>query len=290
MENEMKKLIKLAKWLSISILALVVIAVITVRVTRKVDVMIYQADNFKPYPEFTSKYNVEEKYVTVDENVKLHTALFKPEKGQVIATIFHCLSKGENLMNAQNLYQPFLTHGFQIFSFEYRDVGLSTGKSINSQTLRKDVLYLFDELQKDKSVKQTPIIIWGRSMGTAFATMTASERQDKINGLVLEGGFSSFPDIAKHYAEFIHLERFKWLIPLVMHNDFPAEERIALIRKPVVVIHSSEDQAVPFALGKKLYEAANKQTTFFWEIKGKHLEGIKLYENDYLQKFKNMLD
>jgi pimeloyl-ACP methyl ester carboxylesterase len=286
----MKKTIKAVKWLGIVVLGLIIIAIVTIRVTRKVDVMIYQAGNFEAYPQFVSKFKVEEKYVIVDKDVKLHTALFKPDTGQPIATIFHCLGKGENLINAQNSYQAFLAQGFQIFSFEYRDVGLSTGQSNNSQTLKEDVLFLFDEMLKDEGVKNKPIIVWGRSMGTAFATMLSSERQNKINGLVLEGGFNSFVSIAKHYAEFVHLEHFKWLIPFVMHNDFPAEQRINLIHKPVVIIHSNQDQAVPFALGKKLYEASNKQTSRFWEIKGEHIQGIKLYEDKYLQVFKGMIN
>jgi len=86
---------------------------------------------------------------------------------------------------------------------------------------------------KNKSVANKPIIVWGQSMGSAFATMVAKERQNKISGLVLEGAFSSIPDIAKHYASFIHLNNFKWLIPIVMHNDFPVEEEIKFIHKPV---------------------------------------------------------
>ena len=285
----MKKLLKYFKWATAIILLVLVTIIIYIRETRKVDVMIYQASNFKPYAKFESKFEVDEKFITVEKGVKLHTSLFKPLTKPVVATIFHCLGKGENLINAQNSYQPFLANGFQIYSFEYRDIGLSTGKSINSQTLKKDVLFLFDQMSNEQSVKNKPIIIWGRSMGTAFATMTASERQDKIRGLVLEGGFSSFPDIAKHYAEFIHLKHFKWFIPFVMHNDFPADEAIKSIHKPVVIIHSTEDQAVPFELGKKLYAASNKDTTRFWQIKGKHIQGIKMYEKEYMRVFKELL-
>ncbi len=286
----MKKLFTFLKWTLVSLLTLLIIGILYIRLTRKVDVMIYQASNFKPYEKFESSFSVEENFMTVDEDVKLHTALFKPDSIPPIATIFHCMGKGNNLLLVQKSYQPLLDAGFQIFAFEYRDVGLSTGVSVNSQTLKTDVLFLFDELTQNPSVQGKPIVVWGRSMGSAFATMTASERNDKINGLVLEGGFSSFPDIAKQYAEFIHLENVKWMIPLVMHNDFPAEEKIKHITKPVVIIHSTEDTAVPFALSQKLYDASNKETTRLWEIKGEHIYGIKLYEKEYVKTFKDMVE
>jgi len=75
-----------------------------------------------------------------------------------------------------------------------------------------------------------------------------------------------------------------------MNNDFPAEKEIKNITKPVVIIHSSEDTAVPIALSKKLYDASNKETTRFWEIKGQHIYGIKLYEKEYVASFKKLVE
>ncbi len=285
----MKILLKILKWIGIAIVCILFVGILYIRFTRKVDVMIYQGENFKPYDKFESKFDVTEDFITIDKNVILHTALFKPDSLEPIATIFYPEGKGGDLMNAQNFFKPLINKGFQIYSFEYRDIGLSTGKSNNSLTLKKDVLFLFDRLYKNPSIQNKPIIVWGHSMGTAFATMVAKERQDKIAGLVLEGGFNSYPDIAKQYAEFIHLKHFKWIIPLVMHNDFPAEEEITYIHKPTVIIHSIEDKAVPYKLGQKLFNAANKENTTFWTIKGSHVQGIKLYEKKYVQIFMDMI-
>ena len=286
----MKKLLRFLKWIIITFIAILIVGILYIRFTRKVDKILYQGENFKPYEKFESQFKVKEEFVTVYNNIKLHTALFMPDSIEPIATIFYPEGKGGNLINAQNFFKPLIEKGFQIYSFEYRDIGLSTGKSENSLTLKNDVLFLFDRLYKNPSIQKKPIIVWGHSMGTAFATMVAKERQDKIKGLVLEGGFSSYPDIAKHYADFIHLEHFKWLIPLVMNNDFPAEEEITYIHKPTVIIHSTEDEAVPYELGQKLFNSSNKENTRFWKIKGRHVQGIKLYEKEYVKIFKNMIN
>jgi len=286
----MKTVLKIIKWIGITIVTILIVGISYIRFTRKVDKMIFQAENFKSYEKLESKFSFEEKYITVAEDVKLHTALFKPDSIQPIATIFHPLGKGSDLLNVQNFYPKLIKQGFQIYTFEYRDIGNSTGKSDNVQTLKKDVLFMFDKMLENPSITNKPIIVWGQSMGSAFAIMTANERQDKINGLIIEGGFSSFPDIVKHYAEFLHLKNFKWVVPLVMHNDFPAEKEITDIHKPTVIIHSTEDKAVPFRLGKKLFNASNKSNTQFWEINGNHVQGISLYEKEYVQIFINIIN
>ncbi len=288
--SKLNKLAKIILWIFLFSMMLIIAAIIFIRQTRMVDEMIYQSSNFKPYPQFESTFPYQEEYIELEDGNKIHTVLFEPDHIKPIATIFHCLGKGENLINAQNSYKPFLENGFQIFSFEYRGVGLSTGESINSEIIKEDVLMLFDKMLEKPSIKNRPIIVWGRSMGSAFATIVASVNQKYIKGLVLEGSFSSFPDIARYYADAVHLKKFQWLIPLIMHNDFPAEEVIKSIHKPVLIVHSIEDKAVPFVLGKKLYDASNKDTTFFWTIKGRHIEGVKRYEKQYIQKFKQILE
>ncbi len=285
----MKTVLKILKWVGITSLAVLIMGIFYIRFTRKVDKILYQAENFKPYEKFESQYKVKEEFITVDKDVILHTALFQPDSIEPIATIFYPEGKGGNLINVQNFFKSLIDKGFQIYSFEYRNIGLSTGKSENSLTLKNDALFLFDKLYKNSSIQNKPIIVWGHSMGTAFATMVAKERQDKINGLILEGGFSSFLDIAKHYAEFIHLKNFKWLISLVMNNDFPAEKEITYIYKPTVIIHSIEDKAVPYELGQKLFHFSNKENTKFWTIKGRHVQGIKLYEKEYVKIFMDMI-
>jgi len=120
--------------------------------------------------------------------------------------------------------------------------------------------------------------------------MNAVERQSKIEGLILEGTFSSFPDMGKVYARLLNLENFKWLIPLLMNNDFPAEKEIKEINKPTIIIHSISDDQVPFELGKKLYDSSNKSNTEFWKIDGKHIDGMNKYEKEYVEKFMKLIE
>lgn len=284
----MKKILKVLKWIVISVFAILIIGIIYVRFSRLTDKMIYQTGN--NYEVFESSFKHKELYISLEKDIKIHAALFKPDSIKPIGTIFHHLGNGMTLINSQKLYKPLINNGFQIFAYERRGFAKSTGNDDNSIILKNDAITIFDKFLELKDVKNTKIIIWGQSLGGTFATMNAVERQSKIEGLILEGTFSSFPDMGKVYARLLNLENFKWLIPLLMNNDFPAEKEIKEINKPTIIIHSISDDQVPFELGKKLYDSSNKSNTEFWKIDGKHIDGMNKYEKEYVEKFMKLIE
>lgn len=285
----MKKVIKLIKVVLSIIIFIIVTSIVYIRFSRYTDTMIYQTNGLA-YENFQTTMNHKEYYLDIDQNTVLHGVLFKTNLSVPIGTVIHYPGKGMHLMSSQKYYEILVKKGFQIFSFERRNFGKSTGTSDNSLTLKKDALFVFDKIVNAPNVKETPIIIWGQSLGGAFATMNASNRNDRIAGVILEGTFNSFPDIGKVYANALSLQNFKWLIPLLMNNDFPAEKEIKNINKPIVIIHSNTDQQVPYELGEKLYNSSNKSNTTFWEIEGKHINGLFEYEEEYIQKFVELLN
>ncbi len=282
----MKKFFQVLKWIFISVLSILIVGVLYVRFARVTDKIIYRTDI--NYNKFDSYIDFEEYYLPLEEDVEIHAILFTPNV-KPIGTIFHHLGKGMTLINAQKQYGALINNGFQVFAYERRGFAKSTGEDDNSLTLKNDALQIFDTFLELESVKNTEIIVWGQSLGGAFATMNMAERQDKIKGLILEGTFTSFPDMGKVYAHIINLENFKWAVPLLMNNDFPAEKEIKKINKPTVIIHSVSDTEVPFELGKGLYESSNKENTEFWEIDGYHIAGMNEYQEEYLNKFLTIL-
>ncbi|WP_299259569.1 alpha/beta fold hydrolase [uncultured Aquimarina sp.] len=285
----MKKFIKIGKINIVVAIFIIVGSIIYVRFSRYTDKMIYQTNGLA-YDNFETTLNHKRYYFDIDDDIVLHGVLFKPDSQIARATIIHYPGKGMHLMASRKYYEILVKKGFQVFSFERRGFGESTGVANNSLTLKEDALYVFDKILDDVQVKNTPILIWGQSLGGAFATMNAAERNDKITGVILEGTFNSFPDIGKVYANALGLENFKWLIPLLMNNDFSAENEIKKISKPIWIVHSVIDKQVPFGLGKKLYEASDKSNTQFWEIEGKHIKAIFDYEEEYVQKFIDIID
>ncbi|MEP0263140.1 alpha/beta fold hydrolase [Dokdonia sp.] len=251
--------------------------------------MMYQTNGLV-YDRYTTVYNCEEFFYKVDTTVTLHGVLFKPDSIPPIGTIFHFPGGGMHIPNSELLYKSLLEKGFQIFNYERRNLGQSTGIANNSKVLLKDALYVFDQVLQQPQVKNTPVVLWGQSMGGPYAISVAKMHQDKIKGLILEGTFSSFPDIGKEFAGAVHLKNFTWLIPLIMNNDFPSEEAIQELYKPTVIIHSTNDETVPYKLGEKLYNASNKEHTEFWQVDSRHIRALYDYEPTYISKFNQLIN
>jgi pimeloyl-ACP methyl ester carboxylesterase len=55
---------------------------------------------------------------------------------------------------------------------------------------------MFDYLLLRKDISNTKIYVYGASLGSQIATHLAKDNLSKISGLILEGGMSSFTDIA----------------------------------------------------------------------------------------------
>jgi pimeloyl-ACP methyl ester carboxylesterase len=242
------------------------------------------------YDTYTTNYNHEEFFYKIDSEVTLHGVLFKPDSIAPIGTIVHFAGGGMHIPNSEKLYKPLLEKGFQIFNYERRNLGQSTGVANNSKVLLEDALYIFDQILQQPQIKNTPIILWGQSMGGPYATSVAGANQDRISGLILEGTFSSFPDIGKEFAHVLHLENYSWMVPLIMNNDFPIEELIKKITKPTIVIHSTKDETVPYKLGEKIYHASNKENTEFWQVDSKHIGALYDYESIYISKFEKLIN
>jgi hypothetical protein len=58
--------------------------------------------------------------------------------------------------------------------------------------------------------------------------------------------------------------------------------------KPVLVIHSTEDEVIPVRFGRKIMEAANEPKQYF-EIKKCHICGTQFYADEITSKIKSMI-
>ncbi len=285
----MKRFLKFSKRFLLFLLLVCILAITYIRCTRLTDEVMYEMNDVT-YDVYTTGLNHEEFFYEVEGDVTLHAVLFKPDSIIPIGTIIHFPGGGMHIPTSEQSYTPFLEKGFQIFNYERRSLGQSTGVGNNSKVLLEDALYVFDQLVQNPQIKNTPIILWGQSMGGPYATSVAAANQDIIRGLVLEGTFSSFPDIGKEFAHILHLERFSWIVPFIMNNDFPVEEVIKKITKPTIIIHSTKDETVPYELGEKIYKASNKENTEFWTVDSKHIGALYKYESVYLSKFEKLIN
>jgi len=100
-----------------------------------------------------------------------------------------------------------------------------------------------------KGVDEKNLILYGESLGTGVATHLAQNKN--YAGVILETPFTSMIDTAKKFYPYIP-------VSLLLKDKFENYKKIKNINSPILVMHGEVDQIVPFFMGKKIYELANK--------------------------------
>ena len=100
-----------------------------------------------------------------------------------------------------------------------------------------------------KGVDEKNLILYGESLGTGVATHLAQNKN--YAGVILETPFTSMIDTAKKFYPYIP-------VSLLLKDKFENYKKIKNINTPILVMHGEVDQIVPFFMGKKIYELANK--------------------------------
>jgi fermentation-respiration switch protein FrsA (DUF1100 family) len=134
-----------------------------------------------------------------------------------------------------------------------------------------DARAAYDYLRTRERVPPERLAIFGWSLGAAVAVDLASEvavRGVNIRGVILEGAPASIVDIGQ--------QRYPMFpIRLIIRNPFHAIRKVDRIRAPMLFLHSPEDDIVPFAEGRRLFEAAPAPKKFV-EVRGGHIEASEL--------------
>tara|TARA_B110000114_G_C15082677_1_gene394807 strand:+ start:1046 stop:1864 length:819 start_codon:yes stop_codon:yes gene_type:complete len=212
--------------------------------------------------------NHEDLFFEID-TVKIHTLWLKPKK-ETQTSILLFIGASGNASKYISIAKSFLSLGYQVLIFEPRGYGLSSGvpKHIN---VISDAQIVFDSLLKRKEIENTKIVVYGASLGSQVATHLTKNNQNKISGLIIDGGMSSFTDIALSQAP----ETQKPMIQQYLTSPYSVKEDIKEIKDlPKLVIHSIEDKTVPFSQAELNYKNA-QQPKEFWVHKGGHLQALR---------------
>ncbi len=155
--------------------------------------------------------------------------------------------------------REFLSRGFGMLLIEYRGFGGNPGR------VTEDGLYADGragiEWLKEHGVAEDRIILYGESIGTGVATKLATEYA--AAALILEAPLDSAVSVGKKIYPFLP-------VGLLMFDRFPNIDRIADIDMPLLVMHGTADRIIPYAFGKRLFDAARQPKTMVTVEGGDH--------------------
>ncbi|XP_033735748.1 lysophosphatidylserine lipase ABHD12-like [Pecten maximus] len=151
-----------------------------------------------------------------------------------------------------------------VFSIDYRGFADSSG-SPTEEGVVEDAFCMYKWVKEHCG--DSPIIIWGHSLGTGVATLLVRHlcyTKEKLAGLVLEAPFNNLRDAARKHPLSKPFRFLPWFERAFLDTaaqiniSFESDKHITHITVPIMMVHSKDDGDVPIDLGMKLYEVALK--------------------------------
>ena len=166
----------------------------------------------------------------------------------------------------------FLSRDFNLFLFDFRYLGASGGKYSTGGA--KEVLDLLAAISFLKTRGIEEFGIWGFSMGGAVALM-AQEKSSEIKVIVSEAAYANMGDLITQLYRIPYLKvplaylTVLWgkVILGIDARDVSPEESVQKSKIPILIIHSKNDEVIPFTHALRLKEALrqNSRAEFWFE-------------------------
>lgn len=165
--------------------------------------------------------------------------------------------------NAENMTSHFLfvywlaLEGWDVLAFDYRGYGASGGEKSLEGAVRDGTAALAYARARAGG---RPLAVLGQSLGGAVAVLALDrDGGEGVRAVVLDSTFASYRRVARDKMRQLWLTwAFRRPLSWALFSDRLAPERVMARRRPVplLVLHAPDDPVVPFAEGRRLYEAA----------------------------------
>ena len=199
------------------------------------------------------------------------------ENARGVVLFFH--GNAGNISHRLDYLQMFYRLRYTTLIVDYRGYGKSTGTPSEAGTYR-DAEAAWEYLLHARMAQPQDIVIAGESLGAAVATWLAVKVHPRA--VVLFSTFTSVNDLG---------QQVYWFLPvrLLSRIGYDNEANLNRIRAPVFIAHSRDDDIVPYAHGRKLFDAAAEPKTFV-EMRGGHNDGFIFVRPEWVADLGAFLD
>jgi len=187
-----------------------------------------------------------------------------------IGVLLFCHGNAGNISHRLESIRIFHDLGLSVFIFDYRGYGNSGGEPSEKGTYL-DVEAAWRYLTESRTIEPSRIVAFGRSLGGSIAAYIAREKNP--GALILESAMTSVSDVAAKIYPFLPVR-------LLTRFKYNTIDYVKDINCPVLIIHSPDDEVIPYENGQRLFAAANEPKRFL-ELTGGHNEGFMITGERY---------
>jgi hypothetical protein len=207
--------------------------------------------NFFYENQTVSEYNIETRDGAIING--LHFSVEKPR-----GVVLYLKGNSKSIKGWGKFAVDFTRNNYDVIMVDYRGFGKSTGKR-SQKAIKHDLQFIYNKIRE--KVREKYIIIYGRSMGSGFATKLASMNSPKM--LILDAPYYSLTKVTGRYMPFMPLS-------VILKYPMPTYKWLKYVKCPIYIIHGTKDKLIPFSSSVKLSQVNPKLTRLHPIIDGGH--------------------
>lgn len=224
----------------------------------------------------TSIPGVNDILVPVADGVAVGARFHLGGRGHANLLFFH--GNGEIAADYDEIGPYYNRIGINFLAADYRGYGRSTGHpTVTAMMDDCHAIFRFASDWLAQNGFSGPLILMGRSLGSASAIELAAAHADRVCGLIIESGFA----LAGPLLELLGIDAAA--VGFREETTFRHPDKIARFQGPLLVIHAEFDHIIPFSDGQTLFDAGTSPDKTLLKIPGANHNDILAHGfEDYL--------
>ena len=216
----------------------------------------------------------EDVFVAAADGSRLH-GWWLPARGDALGTVLHLHGNAANVGNHLPLVAWLPGAGFNVLMLDYRGFGRSTGRP-SLDGVVDDAAAALAYLRTRPDVDGGRLIVLGQSLGGATALRLLARDSDGVRLAVIESAFASYRGIARDAARqsVVLAPLVPLAVPALPGPDADPVAALRTLRMPLLIVHGTADEVIPFRHGEQLAAAAPPGTAFIRIDGARHLESL----------------
>ncbi len=206
--------------------------------------------------KYIFNYPFKELFFDVEPGVRINGLHFFVKEPKGLILYFH--GNTRSIKGWAKYARDFFRYQYDVVLVDYRGFGKSTGKRSEHEMLQ-DMQFVYNTLLQE--CNEHHLIVYGRSLGSGFATKIASENKPRY--LILDSPYYSFLKVAER---FLPILPNRWILRYHLRTDL----WIRKVNCHTYIIHGTRDWLIPIKQSENLHKISPHKITLIRIHGGRH--------------------
>jgi alpha-beta hydrolase superfamily lysophospholipase len=245
-------------WFVILIAIIIIYIVISIALYYLQDYALFKPEKLPEDFQFHYENQETKEYNLITRDGAIINGLRFFPKGESKGIVLYLKGNSKSIKGWGKFAVDFTRHGYNVLMVDYRGFGKSTGRR-SQKNIKRDMQVVYNKIKEQTT--EDRIILYGRSLGSGFATKLASTNNPKM--LILDAPYYSLTKVTARYMPFMPLS-------VLIKYPLPTYKWLKYVQCPIHIIHGTNDKLIPYKSSLKLSKINPKLTKLHSVIGGGH--------------------